>query len=94
MPAGAAVGVATGFAHPTWWGLGLGWAATLAALWWCPAGWRRSGYAAGWLAALVGLATPRPEGDLVVLSAPSGYAYLLLGLLVLAGTIATLPRPR
>jgi hypothetical protein len=39
------------------------------------------------------LVAARPEGDFVISGDPAGYAYLGLGLVVLVGALATLPRP-
>lgn len=54
---------------------------------------RRTGAAAaalGWLAPVLLLSTPRPEGDLVVAGNPLGYAWLLGGTL-LAGLCIAVP---
>ncbi len=49
--------------------------------------------AAGWVAVVLLLASPRPEGDLVVPASATGYGWLLGGTLVALGCVA-LPYPR
>lgn len=89
--AGLAVGVLGSFVHPLTWaglpyGLLLGIVLTAALL--LAAGLSTGGRtapmlaAAGWLAAVVTLSSPRAEGDLVVPGTALGYAWLLLGTFV------------
>ncbi len=49
--------------------------------------------AVGWVAIVLLLASPRPEGDLVVPASATGYGWLLGGTL-LAGCCLALPYPR
>ena len=92
--AGAAVGLAAVAVHELWWGLPLATVASAASLVALPAGWwTRLPYAAGWDAMVGWLTFPRPDGGYVVSADAQGYAVLGLGLLLLAGCVATLPRP-
>lgn len=93
---GFAVGVLGSFVHAVslvWAPVGLLWAyvltAALLAVGRLVTG-ARSGaaaVAAGWVAALLLLSAPRPEGDLVVTGSLVGYAWLLGGLVVCAAGI-------
>ncbi len=97
LAAGAAVGVLGSFVHPlTWAGLpyGLLLAIVLTGAVMVTAGLAtgsRSGAgcaAAGWLAVVVTLSSPRSEGDLVVPGTALGYAWLLLGTFVVVLGVA------
>ena len=91
---GAATGVATVALHDWWRGLAFGGIVTLLVAYALPAGWwTRLPYAAGWDAMVGWLTFPRPDGGYVVSADAQGYAVLGLGLLLLAGCVATLPRP-
>jgi hypothetical protein len=91
---GAATGVGTIAFHSTWSGLVAGSLATLGTMAAVRAGWRRSGYAVGWLIMLVCAVMGRPEGDWAVGRSASGYLLLGLGLVVAGVAVATLPKPR
>lgn len=91
---GAAAGLCAVLLHGLWWGLLLGVAATGALLVALPAAWwGRLAFALGWVAVLWRAATERPEGDYLVASDASGYALMVVGLLVLVGGIVALRRP-
>ncbi len=91
---GAATAVAAVAVHHRWWGLALAAAAVVAVLVAVGPGWAtRLPFAAGFGLVLLRLAVARPEGDYVVAAEPQGYLLLLLGLVVVAAAIATLPRP-
>lgn len=93
--AGAVTALATVAVHQRWWGLLLGAVATGLALVALAPGWStRLPFGLGW-ATLVGwVSPPRPEGDYVISSNPQGYALLVVALLVLVLSVATLPRRR
>jgi hypothetical protein len=92
---GAVTAVATVALHDWWRGLAFGAVVTLLVAYALPAGWStRLPYAAGWDAMVGWLTVPRPEGDYVISADAQGYALLGLGLLLLAGCVVTLPRPR
>ena len=92
---GFVVGLAAVALHGHWWGLLLGWAATLAALFALPRGLPRVAYAAGWLVPVVLGSIERPEGDYAIASNAVGDALLTLGLVLIIATIVTIPvRPR
>jgi hypothetical protein len=91
---GGAVGVAAVWVHGRWWALALGVAATLTAEWAAPAGLLRLAFAAGWVAVSAWFLLSRPEGDFVVGSDPTGYAFLVLALVVVVLGVATIPPRR
>jgi hypothetical protein len=88
--AGAMVGLAAVWVHGRGWGLALAAAATLAAELTVPRGAPRVAYAAGWVVSSAYFVLARPEGDFVVGSDPVGYAFLVLGLVVLGVGVVTL----
>jgi peptidoglycan/LPS O-acetylase OafA/YrhL len=91
---GAVVGVAAVALHTIWWGLLLGGLATAATVYALPAGWwLRAPFGVGWAGLVAYLSVPRPEGDYVISSDANGYLLLGLALVVLAVSLATLPRP-
>lgn len=94
LVAGAATGLATVAVHELAWGLPLAIGATVAALGALPPGWwSRLAFALGWSALVGWLSVPRPEGGFVIGSDVPGYTVLGLGLAVMVGGVATLPRP-
>lgn len=94
LAAGAGTALVTVLLHQLWWGLVLGAAATLAVLVAVGRGWwTRLPFGLGWVAFVAWVVPARPEGDYVVSSDPAGYTLLGLALLVLVGSVATLPPP-
>lgn len=92
--AGAVVAVATVALHTIWWGLLLGALATAATMVALPPGWwLRAAFGVGWTGVVGYLSVPRPEGDYLISSDPSGYLLLGLALVVLMASLLTLPRP-
>ena len=93
LVAGAVTGVATVALHELWWGLALAVAAVLATVVALPPGWwSRLAFVVG-LDAMVGwLTVTRTEGDYLISQDVQGYAVLVLGLVLLVGALATLPR--
>lgn len=91
---GAATGIATVAVHDWWWGLALAAVTTVLAALALPPGWSaRLAYGLGWDGLVGWLTVPRPEGDYVISADVQGYAVLGLGLVLLVGCVATLPRP-
>jgi hypothetical protein len=90
---GAVVGIASVALHQSWGFLVLIVAAVFAALRALPAGWARGGFAVGFALVVLRSMLPRPEGDYMIASNASGYALLVLTLVLVVVTIATLPRP-
>lgn len=66
-------------------------AATLVAL---PAGLLRAGFGLGFVGVVLIATLGRPEGDYVISANGRGYALLLAALLLLMGSVVTLPRRR
>jgi hypothetical protein len=92
---GAATALATVALHSSGWGFVLGAAATLAALVAVGAGWStRLAFGTGWLGFIAWVTPSRAEGDFAISSDPAGFGLLVLALLVLVYSVATLPRPR
>jgi hypothetical protein len=93
LVAGAVTGVATVALHELWWGLVLATAAVLAAVVALPAGWwTRLAFVVGFDLVVGWLTFPRAEGDYLVSQDLQGYAVLVLGVVLLVGAMATLPR--
>ena len=93
LVAGAVTALATTALHQLWWGLTLGAAATLVALVAVgPGWWTRLPFAVGWVGLLAWLVPTRAEGDFVISADVAGLTLLGLGLVVLLGALATLPR--
>jgi len=91
---GAVTGLATVAVHGHTWGLVLAVVAVPAALLAVGPGWAtRPPFALGFVAVVVRLAVPRPEGDFMVAADLPGYALLALTLAVVVVAVATLPRP-
>jgi hypothetical protein len=91
---GGACAVGTVALYQVWWGLLLAVLAAVAALLAIPRGWSTRLPFALAFDVVVGLgAVPRGAGDYLVASTASGYAVLVLALVVLLLSIATLPRP-
>lgn len=91
---GALLGLSTVWVHGRWWALGLGAAATVATELAAPRGLPRLAYAIGWIVGAGYFVLSRPEGDFVVGSDPTGYAFLALGLVVVVLGVATVPPRR
>lgn len=92
---GFVVGVAAVAVHARAWGLVLAAVATLAGLVALPPGFSsRVAYAAGWVIPLGLAMIPRPEGDYLIASDPTGYALLGVGMVLLIAALATLPGGR
>jgi hypothetical protein len=91
---GAATGIATVVLHSAWWGLLLGVVATAASLAALPPGWwSRAAFGVAW-AVTVGYFSVRPgEGGYLVSANAHGYLLLGCAMVVLAVSLATLPRP-
>jgi hypothetical protein len=87
---GFATAVATVLLHDIGWMLLLAWAATLASLWALRPGWQRLAYAVGWIAAATVAGISRHGGYLVGADT-RGYFVLVLALLLIVLSIATLP---
>lgn len=93
LVAGAVTGVATVAVHELWWGLLLSQAAVLTTVVALPAGWwSRLAFVAGYDVLVGWLAVPRSEGDYVLSQDLQGYAVLAVGVALLVGALATLPR--
>lgn len=93
LVAGAVTGVATVAVHELWWGLLLSQAAVLASVAALPAGWwSRLAFVAGYDVMVGWLAVPRSEGDYLLSQDLQGYAVLAIGVALLVGALATLPR--
>lgn len=93
------LGIATAAAavvlHDITWTAVLEWIATLLTLRALPAGLPgRLPYALGWMAVLAVAVTRTPGGGYLIESSTSGYAVLVLGLVVLSVGIATYPLKR
>lgn len=92
---GLAVGSASAAVHSTWWGLPLAVGATATTAYALPGGWtRRAAFVLGWATAVVALALPRPEGDIVIAGDLHGYVLIGFGLVLLVAGFVTLPPPR
>jgi hypothetical protein len=92
---GAATALATVALHPFGWGFVLGTVATLAALVAVGAGWwTRLAFGVGWVGFIAWVTPTRAEGDFAISSDLAGYGLLVLSLVVLVYSVATLPRPR
>lgn len=96
LVAGAASGVAAIAVHERgWWALAWVAVAVLALMVWVGPGWlTRPPFALGFDAVVAVGAHQRAEGDYLVGTSSHGYALLLLALLLLLGSIVTLPRPQ
>lgn len=93
LAAGAVTGVAAVALHGLWWGFVLAVAAVLAAVVALPAGWwSRLAFVVGFDAVVGWLTVPRAEGDYLVSQDWQGYALLAVGLALLVGALATLPK--
>ena len=91
---GVVVGTASAVVHGTGLGITLALVATLAGLVALPPGWwSRLPYAAGWLAVVLYVSRPRPEGDYLVAADTRGYLLLGTGMVAVAVAVVTL-RPR
>jgi hypothetical protein len=88
---GLAVGGAVAWTHQIWWALVVGVAATLTTLLWLRPWALRLGFAAGWMVVAAWATTARDGAGYLISSNTWGYAYLGLGLVVLAITVATVP---
>lgn len=94
LAAGAATSLATTAVHQLWWGLLLGAAATVTTLVALGRGWlTRLPFGLGWAGFVAWVVPPRDEGDFAISGDAQGYALLALAFLVLAFSLATLPRP-
>lgn len=94
LAVGAGTGIATVALHELWWGLAFGAVVTvLTALALPPGWWTRLAFVGGWVLMVGWLTFPRAEGDYLISQDVQGYAVLVLGLVLLALAIATLPRP-
>jgi hypothetical protein len=95
LMAGLATGILTVAVHQRWWSLALGVSVALLLLLTAPPGWwTRLPYGLGFAAAVGLLAVPRPEGDYLIAADLEGFIVLGTALVVLIGSVATLPRPR
>ena len=87
---GVVVGAAATLVHGLQLGLVLALVATVATVLALPPGWwARLPFAAGWLAVVLYLANPRPEGDYLVAADTRGYLLLGTGMVALAFSIVT-----
>ena len=94
LAAGAVTGVAAVGLHELWWGFVLTVAAVLAAVVALPPGWwSRLAFVVGFDAVVGWLTVPRDEGDYLLSQDWQGYGLLVLGIVLLVGALATLPRP-
>lgn len=94
LAAGAVTGVAAVGLHALWWGFPLTVAAVLAAAVALPSGWwSRLAFVVGFDAVVGWMTVPRSEGDYLISQDWQGYGLLALGLVLLVGALATLPRP-
>ncbi len=95
LVAGAATALAAVALHPFGWGFLLGAVATLAALVAVGAGWStRLAFGIGWVGFIAWVTPTRAEGDFAISSDPAGFGLVVLALVVLVYSVATLPRPR
>ncbi len=92
LPVGAVTGIASVAVHDKSWGwFLLAVAAPLAVTVALRPGWRRAGFAVGWVGVLMVALLGRPEGDYVVSSTARGYALLGLGLALVVLVVVTVP---
>jgi hypothetical protein len=95
LMAGLATGILTVAVHQRWWSLALGVSVALLLLLTAPRGWwTRLPYGLGFAGAVGLLAVPRPEGDYLIAADLEGFIVLGTAVVVLVGSVATLPRPR
>ena len=96
LVAGLATGLAAVVEHERgWWALAWVAVAVLALMVWVGRGWlTRLPFAVGFDAVVAAGSYQRAEGDYLVGTSAHGYALLVLGFLVLFGSVVTLPRPQ
>lgn len=103
LAAGVAAGVLGSFVHATGWGavpvgqvagLALTGSVVMLARLAGPGRTHSVLASAGWLAAVVVLSMPRPEGDLVVPATGAGYSWIVLGMLGCAAAVLSPSLPR